>query len=65
MSNSFFRRPVSRHLSTSHGGTDALGFANAIGVAVDLVQQGTNERITAEMHRLDEKSTGGQHARAS
>ena len=49
----------------SHGGTDALGFANAIGVAVDLVQQGTNERITAEMHRLEEKSTGGQHARAS
>ena len=23
----------------SHGGTDALGFANAIGVAVDMVQQ--------------------------
>jgi glycerol-3-phosphate acyltransferase PlsX len=23
----------------SHGGTDAFGFANAIGVAVDMVQQ--------------------------
>ena len=30
----------------SHGGTDALGFADAIGVAVDLVRaSGTNERI--------------------
>ena len=45
----------------SHGGTDALGFANAIGVAVDLVQQGTNQRITAELNRLDEEanSRGG------
>ena len=49
----------------SHGGTDALGFANAIGVAVDLVQQGTNERITAELHRLEEEATGRRHARAS
>jgi hypothetical protein len=39
----------------SHGGTDALGFANAIGVAVDLVQQGTNQRITAELNRLEEE----------
>ena len=48
----------------SHGGTDALGFANAIGVAVDLVQQGTNERITTELHRLEDE-TRGRHARAS
>jgi glycerol-3-phosphate acyltransferase PlsX len=49
----------------SHGGTDALGFANAIGVAVDLVQQGTNERITAELKRLDEEAIRAQHAQAS
>jgi glycerol-3-phosphate acyltransferase PlsX len=33
----------------SHGGTDAVGFAAAIGVAVDLVRKGTNERIIEEM----------------
>jgi glycerol-3-phosphate acyltransferase PlsX len=49
----------------SHGGTDALGFANAIGVAVDLVQQGTNERITAELNRLEEEAIRRRHARAS
>jgi glycerol-3-phosphate acyltransferase PlsX len=48
----------------SHGGTDALGFANAIGVAVDLVQQGTNQRITAELNRLEE-AIRRRHARAS
>jgi phosphate acyltransferase len=49
----------------SHGGTDALGFANAIGVAVDLVQQGTNQRITAELKRLEEEANRRRHARAS
>jgi glycerol-3-phosphate acyltransferase PlsX len=49
----------------SHGGTDALGFANAIGVAVDLVQQGTNQRITAELNRLEEEANRRRHARAS
>ena len=33
----------------SHGGTDALGFANAIHVAAKLVRQRTNERIIDEM----------------
>ncbi len=36
----------------SHGGIDAFGFANAIGVAVDLVVQGFNERISEELQRL-------------
>lgn len=49
----------------SHGGTDALGFANAIGVAVDLVQQGTNQRITAELHGLEAEANRRRHARAS
>ena len=41
----------------SHGGTDSLGFSNAIGVAVDTVMQGFNERISAELthlHRIDD-----------
>lgn len=33
----------------SHGGTDAEGFANAIGVAHDLVVRGFNERIAEEI----------------
>jgi len=36
----------------SHGGIDAFGFANAIGVAIDLVAQGFNDRISDELHRL-------------
>lgn len=33
----------------SHGGTDGEGFANAIGVAHDLVAHGFNERIAKEL----------------
>jgi len=36
----------------SHGGTDAIGFANAIGVAVDTAMQGCNEKIVTELNRL-------------
>jgi len=36
----------------SHGGTDAPGFANAIGVAVDLVKYNFNERIKDELRML-------------
>jgi glycerol-3-phosphate acyltransferase PlsX len=36
----------------SHGGTDALGFANAIGVAVDMATHGFNDKIKAELARL-------------
>ncbi len=36
----------------SHGGTDAFGFANAVGVAVDLVAHGYNDRIRKEFDRL-------------
>ncbi len=36
----------------SHGGTDALGFANAVGVAIDLVTHGFNDRIKEEFARL-------------
>ncbi|SDG93974.1 phosphate acyltransferase PlsX [Roseospirillum parvum] len=36
----------------SHGGTDALGFANAVGVAIDLISQGLNDRIREEFRHL-------------
>ena len=36
----------------SHGGTDAVGFANAIGVAVDMVAQGAIEKIKEDFARL-------------
>jgi len=36
----------------SHGGTDALGFANAIDVAIDLAAGGFNDRIKEEFGRL-------------
>ncbi len=37
----------------SHGSTDAFGFANAIGVAADMVQQGFMEDIRKECERLN------------
>jgi glycerol-3-phosphate acyltransferase PlsX len=36
----------------SHGGTDAFGFANAIGVAVDMIRGGFSDRIKEEMARI-------------
>ncbi len=35
----------------SHGGTDAFGFANAVGFAVDMVTHGFNDRVRAEIER--------------
>ena len=35
----------------SHGGTDEIGFANAIGVAIELVTHGINEQITKEIEQ--------------
>ncbi len=36
----------------SHGGTDAIGFANAIGVAIDLAGNQFNRKVEAELERL-------------
>jgi len=49
----------------SHGGTDAVGFANAIGVAVDLLRHGANEQIGRDYTGLrlvldSEKRTAAQ-----
>ena len=49
----------------SHGGTDALGFANAIGVAANMVGQGTNQWIITELNRLEEEALRSTRARAS
>ena len=37
----------------SHGGTDALGFATAIGLAVDMVKYGGNQLIAQHISQLD------------
>jgi glycerol-3-phosphate acyltransferase PlsX len=37
----------------SHGGTDALGFANAIGLAVDLARNNFIKRIQEDFEKLD------------
>jgi glycerol-3-phosphate acyltransferase PlsX len=39
----------------SHGSTDAFGFANAIGVAVDLSVNGFLQKITDELGRLSKE----------
>ena len=33
----------------SHGGTDALGFATAVEVAIDMVGEAVNERMTEQL----------------
>lgn len=38
----------------SHGGTDALGFAYAIGVAVDLVKYNLNDKVIGDLKKLRE-----------
>ena len=49
----------------SHGNTDAFGFANAIGVAADMVQHGFMEDIRKECERLHwNASTAAQAATA-
>ena len=48
----------------SHGGTDALGFANAIGLAVDLVRENFISRIQEDYANLDRGSLNGDAAEA-
>ena len=36
----------------SHGGTDAKGFANAIGVAIDMIQGGFNQEIIEDLKKV-------------
>lgn len=46
----------------SHGSADALGFANAIGVAVDMKVNGFLDKIRVELARLNEASSAPQPA---
>lgn len=46
----------------SHGSTDAFGFANAIGVAVDMKVNGVLDKIRAELARLNEASSAPEPA---
>jgi glycerol-3-phosphate acyltransferase PlsX len=36
----------------SHGGTDAVGYANAIGFAFDMMTQGFNEKVSRDLQLL-------------
>jgi glycerol-3-phosphate acyltransferase PlsX len=49
----------------SHGGTDAFGFANAIGVAVDMIEGGFSDKIAEEFGRIGEIDTSDRQAAAS
>jgi glycerol-3-phosphate acyltransferase PlsX len=49
----------------SHGGTDAVGFANAIGVAVDMAREGFLERIRADLSKIDRTPAAGDGDRDS
>mgnify|MGYP001160722863 CR=1 FL=1 len=46
----------------SHGSTDAFGFANAIGVAVDMKVNGFLEKIRGELARLNQAQATPQSA---
>jgi len=49
----------------SHGGTDAFGFANAIGVAVDMAANGFNDKITKGLEAFDDFQPGPLEVAAS
>ncbi len=48
----------------SHGGTDALGYANAIGFAVDMMTQGFNEKVIRDLESLDQGAKDAAEAAA-
>jgi glycerol-3-phosphate acyltransferase PlsX len=48
----------------SHGGTDAFGFANAIGVAVDMVTNGATEKMREDFALLHTQATAQPGAQA-
>jgi glycerol-3-phosphate acyltransferase PlsX len=48
----------------SHGGTDAIGFANAIGVAVDMISNDYSTTIKDELERLGGDQEPGARAAA-
>jgi glycerol-3-phosphate acyltransferase PlsX len=49
----------------SHGGTDAIGFANALGVAADLIRGRFNEQIVADLQSISDQSEQSSEAAVS
>ncbi len=49
----------------SHGGTDAFGFANAIGVAVDMIEGDFSDKIAEEFGRIGEIDMSDRQAAVS
>jgi glycerol-3-phosphate acyltransferase PlsX len=49
----------------SHGGTDALGFSNAILVAVEMITDGLNEAIKEDFSHIDRHLRDGPDATAA
>ncbi len=49
----------------SHGGTDAFGFANAIGVAIDMASNNLNDKIIEELANHGAAETVKAHAAVS
>ncbi|MDA1071273.1 MAG: phosphate acyltransferase PlsX, partial [Proteobacteria bacterium] len=48
----------------SHGGTDAVGYANAIGFAFDMMTQGFNEKVIRDLQMLGQLSDNPAKAAA-
>ncbi|MBI4183760.1 MAG: phosphate acyltransferase PlsX [Proteobacteria bacterium] len=48
----------------SHGGTDAIGFAHALGVAIDMLANRFNEKIKEELELIDLKGEKTSPAQA-
>lgn len=48
----------------SHGSTDMIGFANAIGFAYDMVTHGFNDTVIVELERWHSEQTAGEKAAA-
>jgi glycerol-3-phosphate acyltransferase PlsX len=46
----------------SHGGTDALGFSNAIGVAINLAANKFNEKVEAELKKIGHGTSMAEHS---
>jgi len=49
----------------SHGGTDAIGFANAIGVSADLIRGRFNEQIVRDLQTLSSQNAPSTEAAVS
>jgi glycerol-3-phosphate acyltransferase PlsX len=44
----------------SHGGADAVGFASALDMAIDMARADINARITADRSRITAESAGAR-----